>query len=985
MDTPTFDVLDTSHDLREENLETSLMGRYKLGSKLGGGGSGVVFKARQSLPVQREVVIKVLRGQVNTTPIIARFEMERQALAMMDHPGIARVLDAGETVDGRLFFAMERADGTSITSYVRQTSPVLRDRLRLFIAVCEAVHHAHQKGVIHRDLKPANILVTVENGIPKPKVVDFGLARALEARALGKHVIFTLHDQIIGTPGYISPEQAEHGGAAADVRGDVYALGALLYEMLTGTAAVDQKSLIGKPMEVALRAAIEQPLVPPSARDRNLRGDLDAIVLKALAIDPNQRYASAEALASDVQRHLNDWPVSARARGMLYLLGKWMRRYRWAVAAGTVALAAAAPKGWHFLQQYRQQQQEHALEVQQRSARLHNSSRKYFHDARLLSERGRNSDAIAHLAFALREDPQNGTAATYLSALLMQSHLGHRSSMTLSVKPGWEHIMHVAVNAQHRVAVAVCSGDKEKPDLIMRWSLDVSQGTENAATELGLPAGLKISAVQTSSDDGFLILGFTDGSLARYDIGAAAFLQFEDKLTESVAALAISGHGEFVMAAANPKAGGAETRLWDIAQGKPAAAVRPLIEPVQKMVIDEKAKNVVVAHGRALSLLDPRGTGDIHAPRGVSDGFISTLSVNPQGTLVAVGLWNGLIQVYETSNHLLPLGAPLVSTAPITDTGFNADGEVLLTGDSNGVVMTWNAREMRPLDAGEKLNGGIRLCRMTGGPQPMTLAISERGDLRLWQQDGQTVSAHQSQQLVDLCAASHDGSLTIDVQAREAALEVWELHASMLQPRVWKDPVPEAAGALTASAGQAGESELMLKSAQRTFTCDPDHQVHVTETVSGRQVCENLRHDAPVQHLALTPDGRSLITITTEGAHRVWDTLTGDPLTPTLKRNERATAVQPLAGGSGYLYRRENGTWMQLPLPARIPEAPAWFIDFAEARCSKRLHADGTATSIPREKQADIVKALPESEMSPLARLARWLRKRPAERSEWPQ
>lgn len=984
MDTTVFDLVDTAHDLKEENLETSLMGRYKLGSKLAGGGFGVVFKAHQRLPVQREVAVKVLRAQVNATPIIARFEAERRELAMLDHPGVARVLDAGETVDGRLFFALERIDGVSITAYVRQSTPVMRERLRLFIAVCEAVHHAHQKGVIHRDLKPSNILVVIENGIARPKVIDFGLAKALEARALGKHVIYNLHDQIIGTPGYVSPEQVEKGGDVADVRGDVYALGALLYEMLTGVAVVDQKSLIGKPIDVALRAATEQPFVKPSTRDRALRGDLEAIMLKALAVDPALRYASAEALASDVQRHLDDWPVSARRPGSLYFMGKFVRRHRWVVALGSALLVAAAPMGWSALQKLRQQQRDHVLGVQQQAQTRHDSSRRSFQEARLLSERGQGSDAVAHLAYALREDPRSSNAATYLASLLSQSSLGHRSSVDLKVKPGWKHVRHVAVNSKHRVAVAVCGAEVGgRPDLIMRWNLDPGEGTENAVTELGLPAGLKISAAQTSVDDAFLILGFTDGSLARYDIGASAFFQFEGRLGAAVSALAISGDGKSVVASAN-KDTGAELRLWDVARAVPEAEARAITLPIEKFVTDEKAEVVILSHGRAISMVFPRSTDPVELPSGVSEGAIAALAIQPQGKLAALGLKNGRVLILSVAGHLALLGTPLLSTAPVTDVSFSADGQVLLTGDSSGVVMAWDPGEMRPLNAGVKLNGSIRLCRAIGD-QPLTLAISERGELRLWHPDGQLIQARQSQNLVSLGAASQDGSLTIDVQGGDSALEVWELQARMLQPRAWNDPVPEVPGRLAVSAESSEGAEFTLKSAQRQFTGDFDRRVRVTEAGSGRQVGADLDHDAPVQHLALTPDGSMRITLTTDGTHRVWDALTGDPLMPPFRCGERATRVQPMPDGRSYLYRRDKGGWMQLPLPARISEAPAWFIDFAEARAARRLRPDGTTITIPRERQREIVVALPEADQSPLAKLARWLMKKPLERGDWPE
>jgi len=984
METPGFDVVDTSQDLKAENLETSLMGRYKLGSKLGEGGFGVVFKAQQRQPIQREVAIKVLRAQVNATPIIARFEQERQALAMMDHPGIARVLDAGETEDGRPFFVMERVEGVPVTTHVRQTNPALAERLRLFIAICEAVHHAHQKGVIHRDLKPANILVTVESGSPKPKVIDFGLAKALEARALGKHAIYTLHDQIIGTPGYISPEQAEHGGDVADVRGDVYALGALLYEMLTGVPVVDQKSLIGQPIEVALRAATAQPLTPPSLRDPALRGDLDAITLKALAINPAQRYASAESLAADVQRHMNHQPVSAHAPGRMYVAGKFARRHSWAVAACAALLFAALTLGWSGMQKYRQQQRESALVMQHQAEQRLASSRKYFQDGRLLSERGRNSDAIAHLAYALRENPHNSAAGTYLAALLAQSHLGHRATADLKLKLGWKHLLHVAVNSQHRVAVAVCAAEQEgRPDLIMRWKLDAEAGANDAATELGLPAGLKITAAQSSEDDAFIILGFSDGSLAHYDIGGGRFSQFESKLAGSIKALAISGDGTHVIAAANLDSG-AEARLWDVAKQTPVAVVQPLSQRVERLAMDEKAGLVVVSHGRALSLFNPHSSDPVAKSRPVPEGVISTLVVNPPGTLTAVGLNNGRILILSTSSHLAPLGPPLVSSAPISDLHFNRDGHVLLSGDTRGIVTAWNTSEMRPINAGTRLDGAVRLCRVVGD-QPLTLGISDRGELRLWQPDGQTTGAHQSQRLVTLCASSQDGTLTIDAQTKGSSLEVWELHARMMQPRVWTQPVPEMPAGLTASADRPSGPGLVLRGERRTFASDLDRRVRVTDTANERHVCGDLYHDTPVRHLMLTPDGLTLITITAEGTHRAWDALTGDPLMPPFKRNERATRVQPMADGQSYLYRREGGTWMELPVPARISETPAWFIDFAEARTSKQLRADGTSQSVSRERQREIVAALPESDTSHLSKLAHWLLQRAEERSAWPE
>jgi WD40 repeat protein len=332
---------------------------------------------------------------------------------------------------------------------------------------------------------------------------------------------------------------------------------------------------------------------------------------------------------------------------------------------------------------------------------------------------------------------------------------------------------------------------------------------------------------------------------------------------------------------------------------------------------------------------------------------------------------------------LAPMGAPLTASAGVADLHFNRDGHVLLSGDTRGIVTAWNAQQMRSIDAGVRLSGGIRLCRIIE-EQQYTLAISERGELRLWRMDGQTLGTHQSQHLINLCAISQDGTLVIDSSAKESALEVWEVHARMIQPMVWKDAVPEAPANLIASATKPDGPDLVLRGKARTFTSDLDRRVRVTDTTSGQQIFGDLYHDTAVRHLMLTPDERTLITITTEGTHRSWDAITGQPLMPSFKHNERATQVRPSADGKTYLYRRESGAWMQLPVPPRIREAPAWFIDFAEARASKRLRADGASIPIRRERQRQIIDALPES-VDLLTKLARWLMKRADEREAWPQ
>lgn len=354
----------------------SRIGRYRLLERIGEGGCGVVYLAEQSEPVRRKVALKIIRLGLDTESVIARFESERQSLALMDHPNIAKVFDAGTTESGRPFFVMELAHGEKITGHCDASRLGVRPRLELFIHVCNAIQHAHQKGIIHRDIKPSNILVTAQDGQAAPKVIDFGIARAVEGR-LSDDTRITGHSQPIGTPAYMSPEQAE-GSLDLDTRGDIYSLGVLLYELLTGRPPFDSKRLAHAGMLEMMRILREEEPLAPSAmlehmeagdlatvaahRDTDpkhlvsrVRGDLDGIILKALAKDCQNRYATVAGLAADVRCHLNDEPVSARPPGQLYLFMKLVRRNRIAFAAAAAIVLALAAGGvasnWFYLRE----------------------------------------------------------------------------------------------------------------------------------------------------------------------------------------------------------------------------------------------------------------------------------------------------------------------------------------------------------------------------------------------------------------------------------------------------------------------------------------------------------------------------------------------------------------------------------------------------------------------------------------------------------
>lgn len=328
-------------DARTER-QGDTIGPYKLLRQLGEGGFGTVYLAEQSSPVKRRVALKLIKPGMDSREIIARFEAERQALAMMDHPHIAKVHDAGTTAGGRPYFVMEFVDGQPVTAYCASARLGTKGRLGLFTDICAAVQHAHQKGIIHRDLKPANLLVSDHDGEPFVKVIDFGIAKAIGAEVSG-NTLFTQMGRMIGTPQYMSPEQAELHPLAVDTRSDIYSLGVVLYELLTGTAPLDPDRLRGVPYG-EIRRLIHEVIPPkPSTRladSRDLHGDLDWIVLKALEKDPERRYESAGALAEDLQRYLQHKPVEARPPSMAYLMQRFARRHRGPVIAGAALLTA---------------------------------------------------------------------------------------------------------------------------------------------------------------------------------------------------------------------------------------------------------------------------------------------------------------------------------------------------------------------------------------------------------------------------------------------------------------------------------------------------------------------------------------------------------------------------------------------------------------------------------------------------------------------
>jgi tetratricopeptide (TPR) repeat protein len=502
-----------------------MIGRYKLLQQIGEGGFGVVWMAEQVEPVVRRVALKIIKPGMDSGMVIARFEAERQALAIMDHPNIARVLDAGATGTGRPYFVMELVKGIPVTQFCDERRLDTRQRLDLFMAVCEAVGHAHQKGVIHRDLKPSNILVTLHGDRAVPKIIDFGIAKAVEQKLTDK-TLFTRFEQFIGTPAYMSPEQAALSGLDIDTRSDIYSLGVLLYELLTGLPPFDPKALLAAGYD-EMRRIIQQDEPPkPSTRLTQARlahrssehsaprtprsafpADLDWIVLKAIEKDRSRRYDTAGALAGDIRRFLADEPVLAAAPGAVYKLRKFVRRHRTATAAAAAValalLAGTAVSVWQAVRATRARD-ELAAQVDETARQKERA-----HDNFLLAR-----EAVDRFLKRLADDPASGARHQAQRRALLEDALGFYQRFVASGQ-GDPSLAAEIEHATWQIAhIHSLAGSKDEALAGYRHAISLMESTAAAA---GAAPAAEAQARRRRLAGCYYDLGMTQLDLDRYD------------------------------------------------------------------------------------------------------------------------------------------------------------------------------------------------------------------------------------------------------------------------------------------------------------------------------------------------------------------------------------------------------------------------------------------------------------------------------------
>jgi WD40 repeat protein/serine/threonine protein kinase len=818
----------------------SRIGPYKLLQQIGEGGMGAVFMAEQIEPVQRKVALKLIKAGMDSQQVIARFEAERQALALMDHPNIARVLDANTTESGRPYFVMELVKGVPITAYCDEHHLTPKERLELFIPVCQAVQHAHQKGIIHRDLKPSNVLIALYDGKPVPKVIDFGVAKATGPR-LTEKTLFTEFGAVVGTLEYMSPEQAELNQLDIDTRSDIYSLGVLLYELLTGTTPLERKRLNKSALLEALRLIREEEPPRPSTRlstaeglpaiaaNRGLepkklsglvRGELDWIAMKALEKDRSRRYETANGLALDVQRYLADEPVQACPPSTRYRLRKFARKHRtkvWTAAAFVILLVAAvATSTWKWGEALvAQEGTDKALEEVTRSQKATQEALGEVNKQKRTAEE-RLVRMHVETGIKLIDDGDLFGALPWLVKALEAEQGG----------PEREEVHRLRLSA----VLAEC------PRLVQLWGHHSEVGYAEFS-----PDGTR---VVTACEDGTARIWDVATGLAvtpplkptsgRARSTLPMFLGYERTIHAT-----FSPDGRRIAVSSALPIQRPAARVWD------AATFKPMTPPLE------------------------------HTTWPLQSSTYTTFSPDGRRLLTILGstarVWDA-----ATGQPITPL---LEHSHAISHAAFSLDGRRVVTSGADGARL-WDARSGQPAKP--------LLQRNTMDTEQVRQACFSPDGHRIVTVDGivaRVLDAATGLPVtpplghgVHQAAFSPNGQRILTASWHRTA-ELWDSTTGK-QLTVFKH-------------NNSVHHAAFSSDGERVLTASADHTARVWDAITGLPLTPPLRHGAAVQHACFSPDGNRIVTTSSDQTARVWDIASRRPITWQLKFRADHMALSP--------------------------------------------------------------------------------------------
>jgi WD40 repeat protein/serine/threonine protein kinase len=899
---------DAAEQAPSPEVPGAFVGPYKLLEQIGEGGFGVVLMAEQTRPVRRKVALKVLKPGMDTRQVVARFEAERQALAIMDHPNIARVLDGGQTTSGRPYFVMDLVKGLPITEYCDQAQLTPRERLELFLQVCQAVQHAHQKGIIHRDLKPSNVLVTLDDGRPLVKVIDFGIAKAMSLQLTDK-TLFTGFAQMIGTPLYMSPEQLALSNGDIDTRSDIYALGVLLYELLTGTTPFEKERLKEVGYDELRRIIREEEPPRPSTRMSTLgraattlsaqrssdpkrlsqvfRGELDWIVMKALEKDRNRRYESASAFAADVQRYLGDEPVLACPPSAWYRFRKLARRNRRALVTVSVfALAALVGIGALAVSTFRVWQAD--KDVWQANKDVWQANK----DLREALDGERREAYFQRITVAHRELSDNPAAALRALEECPEDLRGWE----------WHYLMRLSrfeplvLHNQAEVNGVAFSPNGERL---------ASAGGDGAIKIWNSRTGVVVQTIPHAHSGSVVAVRFHPDGRYLASAGADELAKVWDLTTSPETQEVFRCPYEAIVR----KFGAADAVAFHPPDGRELAvgsngAVR-VWDWKDRQVLhtfsgdEHHSISVAFSHdGRLLatgSWLDGARLWDPTNEEGPLRTFqghrhpISALAFSPDGSRLASASLDRTVKVWDTrtgERHLI-----LSHTGLVLHVAYSPDGQRIASAGGDKIVHLWDAETGREVLA---LRGHTDLCQCVAySPDGWRLAsASSDGTIRIWdarplrEDEGSkalTFTGHHDE--IRGAAFSPDG-LWIASADFGGDVKVWDAATGRMRVPFKGDTVVVFAlawrpdGERIATAGSDGRR----------------HTVKVWDARTGELIFQ-LPTGPEYTAVAFSPDGRRLVTGRVNGGVQVWDAETGDVVGTLANLDAEVRAVVFSPGG----------------------------------------------------------------------------------------
>ena len=858
------------------------IGRYKLLQDIGEGGFGIVYMAEQEEPVRRRVALKVIKLGMDTKQVIARFEAERQALALMDHPNIAKVFDAGATESGRPYFVMELVKGERITDYCDKNRLVTRERLNMFVQICHAIQHAHQKGVIHRDIKPSNILVSMQDGKPAPKVIDFGIAKATEQR-LTEKTLFTALEQLIGTPAYMSPEQAEMTGVDIDTRSDIYSLGVLLYELLTGKTPFDPKELMAKGIEEMRWTIRDQEPRRPSTRlttldegeltttakrrqtdppklVRLVRGDLDWIVMRCLEKDRTRRYETANGLASDLLRHLNNEPVLARPPSKLYRFQKMVGRNKLACAAtSAVALALLLGVVVSVWQARRARQAERATEDALEQGKVS------LEKARAAERMAETQTSIAEVA--AREAKTTLAASEFLQASRLISEEHPSDALAYLVKSVYDNPTNEAVATRLTTLLAFQS-----------WWIPMRPLKQSGT----------VHSPQFSPDGKWIVTAADDGTARVWDAQSGQPVSKPLKHNGPVNSARFSPDGKRIVTASFDKT----AQVWDVQTGQPQGGPLKHDEVVFSAQFSPDGTRIVTASGDGARVWDAQSgqplTGALK-----QGNYMYSAQFSPDGTRIVTASGDGARVWHAQSGH--PLTDPLNPGNKVNSAQFSPDGKWIVTASADNTAQVWVAQTGRPLT--EPLKHGLSVESAQFSPDgKLIVTASDDHTARVWNaQSGQPLTEPlQHESGVNSAQFSPDGKRI--VTASWDAAQVWDLQNG--QPPLTQ-PLKH---------GLSVQSAQFSRDGRRIVTASADHTARVWDAQSGEPLTDPMNHGNRVNSAQFSPDGKLIVTASDDHTARVWNAQSGQPVTEPLQHSTNVHSAQFSPDGERIVTASQDGT-----------------------------------------------------------------------------